>query len=75
MSVYKQELSMIYCGKMTFNQITELSLYRCPLHYAAGHINYECVVSLVATGSNVSKSDTKGCTPLHYAATADADAK
>jgi ankyrin repeat protein len=49
--------------------------FRIPLHYAAGHTNYQCVVSLVGCGSAVNKSDTRGCSPLHYAAAADLDAK
>ena len=50
-------------------------LYRTALHYAAGHVHYLCVKSLVASGCNVNKVDTRGCTPLHYAAAADSDAK
>ena len=50
-------------------------LFRTALHYAAGHVHYLCVKSLVASGCNVNKVDTRGCTPLHYAAAADSDAK
>lgn len=49
--------------------------YRTALHYAAGHVHYLCVKSLVASGCNVNKVDTRGCTPLHYTAAADSDAK
>ena len=49
--------------------------FRTALHYAAGHVHYLCVKSLVASGCNVNKVDTRGCTPLHYAAAADSDAK
>lgn len=48
---------------------------RTALHYAAGHVHYLCVKSLVASGCNVNKADTRGCTPLHYAAATDRDAK
>ena len=50
-------------------------VYRTALHYAAGHVQYFCVKSLVATGCSVNQVDTRGCTPLHYAAAADEEAK
>ena len=50
-------------------------VFRTALHYAAGHVNFLCVKTLVAAGCNVNQTDTWGCTPLHYAAAADRDAK
>ena len=48
---------------------------RTPLHYAAANGHYNVVMSLVMSGSKVNIQDTRGCTPLHYAAAADSDAK
>lgn len=48
---------------------------RTPLHYAATMVHHPCVVSLTTAGAKVNVIDTKGCTPLHYAAASDADAK
>ena len=49
--------------------------YRTPLHYAAGSVHYRCVVSLVTAGADINVLDNRGCTPLHYAAASDIDAK
>ena len=48
---------------------------RTPLHYAATMVQYQCAVSLTVAGSKVNVVDTKGCSPLHYAAACDAEAK
>ena len=49
--------------------------FRTPLHYAAANCHYSVVVSLVLAGSKVNVQDVRGCTPLHYAAAADTNAK
>jgi len=38
-------------------------------------VHHMCVMSLTASGAKVTVTDTKGCSPLHYAAAYDADAK
>ena len=38
-------------------------------------VNYQCVVSLTTAGAKINVIDTKGCTPLHYAAASDAGRK
>lgn len=48
---------------------------RTPLHYAAANVHQQCVHVLLNVGSNVNLTDRHGCTPLHYAAAADIDAK
>ncbi len=50
-------------------------LGRTPLHYAAATAQYQCVLSLVASGASLIVADKMNRTPLHYAATADGDAK
>ena len=66
------ELPWLFILLTTFN----LSfLYRTPLHYAAGHVHYDCVILLVGSGSNINKADSNSCTALHYASAHDEDAK
>ena len=48
---------------------------RTPLHYAAATAQYQCVLSLVASGASLVATDKLKRTPLHYAAAADSDAK
>jgi len=48
---------------------------RTPLHFASCMVRHECVMSLTASGAKINVIDTKGCSPLHYAAAYDADAK
>ena len=66
---------LVYIGRWTV--ITQM--YHCAsrsaLHYAAGNVNYTCVVSLVTAGAEINVLDNRGCTPLHYAAASDVDAK
>lgn len=49
--------------------------FRTPIHYAAATAQYQCVLSLVANGANLTVVDNMKRTPLHYAAAADADGK
>lgn len=52
--------------------VTEFSLCRTPLHYAAANGRYQCTVALVSAGAEVNEPDQIGCTPLHYAAASQA---
>ena len=52
-----------------------LSLPRTPMHYAAASAQYQCVLSLVANGANLTVVDSFKRTPLHYAAASDTDGK
>ena len=66
---------MIWILIIINNPVYFCAVVRSALHYAAGHVRYHCVKSLVLSGSSVNQADTKGCTPLHYAAAGDVDAK
>lgn len=45
------------------------------MHYAAASAQYQCVLSLVANGANLTVVDSFKRTPLHYAAASDTDGK
>ncbi|ESP01751.1 hypothetical protein LOTGIDRAFT_139105, partial [Lottia gigantea] len=48
---------------------------RTALHYAAANVHQQCVNLLLNADSVVNMTDIKGCTPLHYAAPFDSDAR
>ena len=48
---------------------------RAPLHYASANIHHSCVMTIVAAGSQIDVLDSNGCTPLHFAASFDIEAK
>ena len=52
-----------------------ICLCRTPLHYATANNHQYCVMSLVHAGADVNAIDSRGCSPLHYAAAFDPDAK
>lgn len=54
---------------------TYVFFHRTPIHYAAATAQYQCVLSLVANGANLTVIDNFRRTPLHYAAASDADGK
>ena len=73
---YALKMNRVYFSGQRLN--FKLSLYlflRTPLHYAAAHCHFQNVLILLTAGGDVNVTDSRGCTPLHYAAANDVDAK